>query len=103
MLGCLVVVRATPGRWDSRRNRGGCGGRATATGPDMMVVVVTELELVNISVGRRWDGLSACETSADSRVASSYRGEGRRKSAHDAREDSGSARGDARLGKWVEF
>ena len=69
----------------------------------VVVVVVTELELVNMSVGRLWDGLSAWGTSVSSRVASSYWGEGRRKSAHDARKDSGSARGDARLGKWVEF
>lgn len=64
MLDWRVEVRATPGRWDSRRRRGGCDGRATATGPDM--VVVTELELVNISVGRLWDGLSAGGTRADS-------------------------------------
>jgi len=62
-----------------------------------MMVVVTELELVNMSVGRRWDGLSAWGISADSRVASDYWREGRRASAHDAREDSSSARGDARL------
>src|SRR4051794_32564389 len=58
MLGGLVTVRATPGRCDSRRNRGGCDGRAIATEPDMLVVV-RELEFVNMSVGRRWDGLSA--------------------------------------------
>lgn len=64
MLDWRVAVRATPGRWDSRRKRGGCDGRATATEPDM--VVVTELELVNMSVGRLWDGLAAGGTRADS-------------------------------------
>lgn len=44
------MVRATPGRCDSRRKRGGCDGRATATEPDMLVV--TELKLVN----RQWGG-----------------------------------------------
>ena len=63
MLDWRVAVRATPGRWDSRRRRGGCDGRATATGPD--IFVVTELSLVNISVGRLWDGLSAGGTRAD--------------------------------------
>jgi len=64
MLDWRVTERATPGRCDSRRRRGGCEGRATATEPDMLVV--TELSLVNMSVGRRWDGLSAWGTRADS-------------------------------------
>ncbi|KAH8637630.1 hypothetical protein IG631_09465 [Alternaria alternata] len=50
MLDWRVMVRATPGRCDSRRKRGGCDGRATATEPDMLVV--TELKLVN----RQWGG-----------------------------------------------
>jgi hypothetical protein len=61
--------------------------------------VVTELSLVNISVGRLWDGLSAGGTRADDDWKACSWGErrGRRKGARDAHRGLAVREGDWRL------